>query len=80
LVINHDILGIIITLGTENGILLIYCVQSLMDGKEALLCEEQLFDSAVLSMDYNTFKPHLMAVGGNEEVLIVNLEGGVHEP
>ena len=51
-----------------------------MDGKEALLCEEQLFDSAVLSMDYNTFKPHLIAVGGNEEVLIVNLEGGVHEP
>lgn len=31
-------------------------------------------------MEYNTFKPHLVAVGGNEEVLIVNLEAGVEEP
>lgn len=60
--------------------MLIYCVRSLMDGSDALLCEEQLFDSAVLSMDYNTFKTHLIAVGGNDEVLIVNLEGGITEP
>jgi protein transport protein SEC31 len=31
-------------------------------------------------MDYNTFKPNLIAVGGNEEVLIVNLESGINEP
>ena len=42
--------------------------------------EQQLFASSVNALEFNPFKPNLIASGGSSEVLIMNIERNISQP